>query len=90
MEGGLRVVFAGDAAYLVVLGADGRRSGQGLRERHGDVRALLGDGGIRHSELKLLGSRPRYTNVQPPFKPHAPCAKQKRPNLHAETGPAEG
>ena len=42
------------------------------------------------TENKLLGSRPRFTNVQPPLKPHAPCAKQKRPNLHAETGPAEG
>ena len=42
------------------------------------------------TENKLLGSRPRFTNVQPPFAPNAPCAKQKRPNLHAETGPAEG
>ncbi len=41
------------------------------------------------TESKLLGSRPRFTNVQPPLKPKAPCAKQKRPNLHAETGPAE-
>jgi phospholipid/cholesterol/gamma-HCH transport system substrate-binding protein len=41
------------------------------------------------TENKLLGSRPKFTNVQPPLKPNAPCAKQKRPNLHADTGPAE-
>ena len=41
------------------------------------------------TQTKLLGSRPRYTGVQPPLKPKAPCSKQKRPNLHAETGPAE-
>jgi len=41
------------------------------------------------TENKLLGSRPRFTHVQPPLRPHASCLKQRRPNLHADTGPAE-
>jgi phospholipid/cholesterol/gamma-HCH transport system substrate-binding protein len=41
------------------------------------------------TENPILGSRPlKRTNELPPFRPNAPCLKQKRVNLHAETGPA--
>jgi virulence factor Mce-like protein len=36
----------------------------------------------------ILGSRPRYTGVQPPFRPDVPCISQQPPDLTAETGPA--
>jgi hypothetical protein len=36
----------------------------------------------------ILGSRPKFTNVKPPYRPDVPCATQKLPDLHAETGPA--
>jgi phospholipid/cholesterol/gamma-HCH transport system substrate-binding protein len=37
---------------------------------------------------RLLGSRPKFTNNVPPFRPRAKCADQQPPNLEAETGPA--
>jgi phospholipid/cholesterol/gamma-HCH transport system substrate-binding protein len=36
----------------------------------------------------ILGSRPRKTTIDPPFRPDVPCTSQKVPDLHAETGPA--
>jgi phospholipid/cholesterol/gamma-HCH transport system substrate-binding protein len=37
----------------------------------------------------LLGSRPRYTGVIPPYRPDVPCRTQDLPDLNgAETGPA--
>ena len=36
----------------------------------------------------ILGSRPKFDNHPPPFMPQVPCETQKRPDLHAETGPA--
>jgi hypothetical protein len=36
----------------------------------------------------ILGSRPLFTNVKPPYRPDVPCDTQKKPDLHAETGPA--
>jgi phospholipid/cholesterol/gamma-HCH transport system substrate-binding protein len=36
----------------------------------------------------ILGSRPKFDNVLPPLRPDVPCVTQKRPDLHAETGPA--
>jgi virulence factor Mce-like protein len=36
----------------------------------------------------ILGSRPKKTTVDPPFRPDQPCMSQKLPDLHAETGPA--
>ena len=36
----------------------------------------------------ILGSRPRYTGRQPPFRPDVPCMSQPLPDLTAETGPA--
>jgi phospholipid/cholesterol/gamma-HCH transport system substrate-binding protein len=36
----------------------------------------------------ILGSRPRYTGVRPPFHPEVPCGRNEPPNLKATTGPA--
>jgi ABC-type transporter Mla subunit MlaD len=36
----------------------------------------------------ILGSRPRWTGVRPPFRPDVPCVSQEPPDLRAETGPA--
>jgi virulence factor Mce-like protein len=36
----------------------------------------------------IIGSRPRYTGQQPPFRPDVPCTSQRLPDLAAETGPA--
>lgn len=36
----------------------------------------------------ILGSRPRWTGVRPPFRPDVACASQEPPDLRAETGPA--
>ena len=36
----------------------------------------------------ILGSRPRYTGVQPPFRPDVPCGQTEAPDLKAATGPA--
>ena len=36
----------------------------------------------------ILGSRPKFTNQLPPFRPDVPCTSQEPPNLEAETGPA--
>jgi ABC-type transporter Mla subunit MlaD len=36
----------------------------------------------------ILGSRPRWSGVRPPFRPDVPCISQDPPDLSAETGPA--
>jgi phospholipid/cholesterol/gamma-HCH transport system substrate-binding protein len=36
----------------------------------------------------ILGSRPQYTGVRPPFHPEVPCGQNEPPNLKATTGPA--
>jgi virulence factor Mce-like protein len=36
----------------------------------------------------ILGSRPQYTGVQPPFRPDVPCGQNQPPDLKATTGPA--
>jgi virulence factor Mce-like protein len=36
----------------------------------------------------ILGSRPQYTGVHPPFRPDVPCKQNEAPNLKAATGPA--
>jgi virulence factor Mce-like protein len=36
----------------------------------------------------IIGSRPRFTDQLPPFRPDVPCVSQDPPNLEAETGPA--
>ena len=36
----------------------------------------------------ILGSRPQYTGVEPPFRPDVPCGQNEPPNLKATTGPA--
>jgi phospholipid/cholesterol/gamma-HCH transport system substrate-binding protein len=36
----------------------------------------------------IIGSRPKYTGVQPPLRPDVPCGQDEPPNLKAQTGPA--
>ena len=36
----------------------------------------------------ILGSRPNYTGVRPPFRPDVPCGDNAPPDLEAKTGPA--
>jgi phospholipid/cholesterol/gamma-HCH transport system substrate-binding protein len=36
----------------------------------------------------ILGSRPAYTGVAPPFRPDVPCGQNQPPNMAAKTGPA--
>jgi hypothetical protein len=48
----------------------------------------LGSPAIGLTSEPLLGSRPKFTNTVPPFRPRARCADQKPPDLRAETGPA--
>jgi phospholipid/cholesterol/gamma-HCH transport system substrate-binding protein len=47
----------------------------------------LGEPLVGLSSAPLLGSRPRYTAVRPPFRPDVQCITQQPPNLAAETGP---
>jgi virulence factor Mce-like protein len=35
----------------------------------------------------ILGSRPKYTGVKPPFRPDIPCGQSQPPDLKATTGP---
>ena len=51
--------------------------------------ASAGEPLVGVTENPLLGSRPRYTGVQPPLRPDVPCATQKLPDLHAQLGPTE-
>jgi virulence factor Mce-like protein len=48
----------------------------------------LGEPLVGLTSEPLLGSRPRYTGVLPPFRPDVPCGTQAPPDLAAETGPA--
>jgi virulence factor Mce-like protein len=48
----------------------------------------LGEPLVGLTSEPLLGSRPRYTGHEPPFRADVPCATQQPPNLDAETGPA--
>jgi phospholipid/cholesterol/gamma-HCH transport system substrate-binding protein len=40
------------------------------------------------TEEPLIGSRPKFRDQLPPFRPDVPCGSQKPPDLAAETGPA--
>ena len=51
--------------------------------------ASAGEPLVGVTENKLLGSRPRFTGVQPPLRPDKQCAAQQLPNLNAQTGPVE-
>jgi virulence factor Mce-like protein len=44
--------------------------------------------GVGLTSEPLLGSRPRFTNQVPPFRPRTQCRTQRPPDLRAETGPA--
>ena len=40
------------------------------------------------TDQPILGSRPEYTGVMPPYRPDVPCGQNELPNLKASTGPA--
>ena len=48
----------------------------------------LGSSIVGLTDEPILGSRPRWTGVRPPFRPDVPCISQDPPDLTAETGPA--
>jgi phospholipid/cholesterol/gamma-HCH transport system substrate-binding protein len=48
----------------------------------------LGDPVVGLTSQPIIGSRPRYTGVLPPFRPRVPCTSQAPPNLKAQDGPA--
>jgi phospholipid/cholesterol/gamma-HCH transport system substrate-binding protein len=48
----------------------------------------IGESLVGLTDEPILGSRPRWTGVRPPFRPGVPCVSQELPDLQAETGPA--
>ena len=48
----------------------------------------LATGAKSFADNPILGSRPRWTGVRPPFRPDVPCVSQRAPDLRAATGPA--
>ena len=50
--------------------------------------ASAGESLVGLTDEPILGSRPRWTGVRPPFRPDVPCTSQDPPDLSAETGPA--
>ena len=50
--------------------------------------ASAGESLVGLTDEPILGSRPRWTGVRPPFRPDVPCITQEPPDLSAETGPA--
>ena len=48
----------------------------------------IGESLVGLTDEPILGSRPRWTGVRPPFRPDVPCVSQDPPDLAAETGPA--
>jgi phospholipid/cholesterol/gamma-HCH transport system substrate-binding protein len=48
----------------------------------------IGESLVGLTDEPILGSRPRWTGVRPPFRPDVPCISQDPPDLAAETGPA--
>jgi virulence factor Mce-like protein len=58
----------------------------------GDETVTLGKNGperlVGLTSQPILGSRPQYTGVRPPFRPDVPCGQNQPPNLDAKTGPA--
>jgi ABC-type transporter Mla subunit MlaD len=53
----------------------------------GDVPSI-GESLVGLTDEPILGSRPLWTGVRPPFRPDVPCTSQDPPDLRAETGPA--
>ncbi len=41
------------------------------------------------ADQPIAGSRPRKPSVAPPLRPDVPCTQNERPNLEAESGPAD-
>jgi ABC-type transporter Mla subunit MlaD len=50
--------------------------------------ASIGESLVGLTDQPILGSRPRWTGIRPPFRPDVPCTSQDPPDLSAETGPA--
>jgi len=48
----------------------------------------IGESLVGLTDEPILGSRPLWTGVRPPFRPDVPCVSQDPPDLSAETGPA--
>ena len=48
----------------------------------------IGESLVGLTDEPILGSRPRWTGVRPPFRPDVPCISQDPPDLRAETGAA--
>ena len=48
----------------------------------------IGESLVGLTDEPILGSRPRWTGVRPPFRPDVPCVSQRPPDLRAATGPA--
>jgi phospholipid/cholesterol/gamma-HCH transport system substrate-binding protein len=48
----------------------------------------LGESLVGLTSEPIIGSRPRFTGDQPPFRPDVPCTSQDPPDLRAATGPA--
>ena len=48
----------------------------------------IGESLVGLTDEPILGSRPRWTGVRPPFRPDVPCTSQEPPDLAADTGPA--
>ncbi|HYH58972.1 MAG TPA: MlaD family protein [Thermoleophilaceae bacterium] len=48
----------------------------------------IGEPLVGLTDEPILGSRPRFTGIRPPFRPDVPCVGQELPDLSAETGPA--
>jgi virulence factor Mce-like protein len=74
--------FTGDGPAVRYLGGFGDQT-----VTTGQV-ASAGEPLVGLTSEPILGSRPRYTGVQPPYRPDVPCITQKLPDLRAETGPA--
>ena len=53
----------------------------------GDVPSI-GESLVGLTDEPILGSRPLWTGVRPPFRPDVPCISQDPPDLAAEIGPA--
>jgi hypothetical protein len=71
---------------------DGNGSALRYHAGFGDETVSLGknnpEPAVGLTSQPILGSRPQYTGVRPPFHPDVPCGQNEPPNLKATTGPA--
>ncbi len=50
--------------------------------------SVNGEKAVGLTSQPIIGSRPQYTGVRPPFRPDVPCGQDAPPDLKATTGPA--